>query len=81
MQYEKLKSEEINIWSMLSIFTYQQIAQRLTTMHSLGKPFRTFIAVYAHSVEGQGSEFYWSSSLIKEFSKNGIQVCSLKPKN
>ena len=51
MQYEKLKNEEINIWPMLSIFTYQQIAQRLTTMHSLGKPFRTFIAVYAHSVE------------------------------
>ena len=51
MQYEKLKSEEINIWSMLSIFTYQQIAQRLTTMHALDQPFRTLVAVYGRTVE------------------------------
>ena len=37
LQYEKLKNNDINVWSTFSIFTYQQIAQRLTTMHALGK--------------------------------------------
>ena len=35
-----------DIWTALPIFTYQQIAQRLTHAHVNGSEFRTIVAIY-----------------------------------